>query len=72
MVPSRFVTPSAAPGESGPSWRSGHTGARARRFATVRVQTEVCRVCGLHCEAAGTASDQKDGQGTQVVRTPRA
>jgi len=26
MVPSRFVTPSAAPGERGPSWQSSHTG----------------------------------------------
>ena len=28
--------------------------ATARRFATVRVQTEVCRVCGLHPGKGGS------------------
>jgi len=46
-------------------------GARARRFATVRVQTKVCRVCGLQAGAAATAIGRKDGQGTRFARTPR-
>ena len=39
------------PGKTGPSWPKANTGARARRFDSVRVQTEVCRVCGLHLPA---------------------
>jgi hypothetical protein len=37
--------------------------ARARRFATVRVQTGACRDRGLQLGAAGIANCQKDGQG---------
>ena len=71
MVPSRFLIPSAAPGERGPSWKVPTRGARARRFTTVRVQTEVCRFCGLQAGAAETAIGRKYEQDTQIVRTPR-